>query len=974
MTKRIFTALFLLILFSSLTIAQKPKRKSYAPKKPSAAVSKKESADEKETLEKALAETDLTQKIAALQQFIKDFPKSAEKIRAQEVLVSSRAQLADEKLRLGEKDQGIKLFKQAVAEAPDPISDKLFAEVISQFPTNLFFRGERAAAIEVANLIEEKTAADARQLLGLATFYLGTENAAEASRIAEKAIALEPTLPAAYQTLGLANRLAFQLDDSEAAYAKALELDTNSAISKRSLAEMKRATGKPDEAVALYRELLEKDPADVSAQTGLTLSLFDSEKQPEAEAQLAKTLEANPNNLVLLVGASYWYAAHQNGDKAVELARQAVTLEPRYTWARIALARGFMTRNNPLEAERELLAARQYGNFPTLDYEIAAARLNAGLYEEAAQELSKNFIVKDDLIETKLGNRIEKQSSSFIQLLELERRAGIFEPLAADDPITAGKLKSLLLLNQILSSKDSSGEAITQAVKEFVKGDNKAKIYRQLYAANKLLQAKRNLPEAMELTKSAINGVDTALEVPNAAAAVMADELYESRRLAISRNEVIVIPQIPPQTLSSILRGRIEEISGWTLYQQNKPGEAVVRLKRAVSILPEKSAWWRSSTWKLGAALDAAGKQPEALNIYIKSYLSAAPDVVRRSVIESLYKKVNGSLEGLDAKIGAKPTEPTIALDNIGVSASSNETVAQNTEKTTPETAPTPTAETTPEASPGVSASPENSPVPQVEIMPSPSPQTNSSPIPESSPEVKNTPEVKIEETAVPEVEASPSPAAEKTPEEIKPTPNATPEIKIEKTPTPSPSPETKVETSENKTSETSIPAEIKAEPTPKLLFEPVIISVPKPEILKSQKPASVDEKSSEVAKNIETDDDNSGEVRPRLSMASKPPEESQTLISTCQLTISQDSLSILNNGGSLGILLGYQGEGGGDITKVTPLPGSPDDISVTLEPDIGKLSNRAFFIIKSISANTGAFTVTFDSPCGKKEVLVKVR
>jgi tetratricopeptide (TPR) repeat protein len=70
-----------------------------------------------------------------------------------------------------------------------------------------------------------------------------------------KPFSLEPNLPAAYQTLGVAHRLDFQFEESVSAYTKALELGANSTISKRSLAEMKRATGKPAEAVALYREI-----------------------------------------------------------------------------------------------------------------------------------------------------------------------------------------------------------------------------------------------------------------------------------------------------------------------------------------------------------------------------------------------------------------------------------------------------------------------------------------------------------------------------------------------------------------------------------------------------------------------------------------------------------------------------------------------------------------------------------------------
>ena len=63
---------------------------------------------------------------------------------------------------------------------------------------------------------------------------------------------------------------------------------------------------------------------------------------------------------------------------------------------------------------------------------------------------------------------------------------------------------------------------------------------------------------------------------------------------------------------------------------------------------------WRSSMWHLGAALEADGKGDQALLYYIKSYVAGTPDIVRRSVIENLYKKVNGTLDGLDDKIGGR--------------------------------------------------------------------------------------------------------------------------------------------------------------------------------------------------------------------------------------------------------------------------------------------------------------------------------
>ncbi len=610
---------------------------------------------ERAKLDAALALPSASERASALKKFIRDFPKSEHRARAVESLVTARAILADEKLRASEHNEGIALFKLAVAEAPTPIPERLFIEIISKFPANLFYRDQREAGVEVAEDIEKKAAGNAKQLLNLATFYLGIERGSDARRLAEKAIGVDPNSVVAYQTLGLAHRLNFDLEESAVAYSKALELDNTSAASKRSLAEMKRALGKPDEAAALYREIVTANENDAAAATGLILSLFGSGKKAEAEAEMARSLERNPQNLNLLAGAAYWYAANDSGEKAVELARKAVEMEPRYIWGHIALARGLMGQRRPVEAERVLVMARQYGNFPTLEYEIASARLMSGFYREAVEELQKSFSMKDGLVQTRLGGRVSREEKSFADLIAYEHRASIFETSPADNPENAAKLKLLFEINQKLAEDAPDETELSALTDEFVKGEDKMKLHRQMYSATLLLQKNVALPKVLELVKSAIGNADAGLEVSTPAAAVMASELYESRTIAFAKNEIIVVPEVPRQTLSAILRGRIEELTGWTLYQQKSYPEAVVRLRRAISVLPDKSAWWRSSMWRLGSALEADGKDKEALDSYIQSYKTGRPSALRYSVVETLYKKVHGSSDGLELKIGPNP-------------------------------------------------------------------------------------------------------------------------------------------------------------------------------------------------------------------------------------------------------------------------------------------------------------------------------
>ncbi|MET0752524.1 MAG: hypothetical protein ABWZ66_04095, partial [Pyrinomonadaceae bacterium] len=111
----------------------------------------------------------------------------------------------------------------------------------------------------------------------------------------------------------------------------------------------------------------------------------------------------------------------------------------------------------------------------------------------------------------------------------------------------------------------------------------------------------------------------------------------------------------------------------------------------------------------------------------------------------------------------------------------------------------------------------------------------------------------------------------------------------------------------------------------------------------------------------------NSGETRVRKVNGNKTEE-----IAPCTIIANQESVTIVNGGGSLGILVGFEKDG--DLKEIKATSSSPQDIEAVYDPEIGGNSGRAFFLIKSISANKGAFTITFDAPCGKKEILVKVR
>jgi len=969
--------------------------------------------DDSAELAKVRAISDASEGVLALRKFIHDHPRSEQIGEARSLLVTAVAGLGNAKLQSGDLAGADELYLAAVNDAAAPISDQLFTDILSKFPTNLYFRGGRDEALALAKLLETRTSTP-KQLTDLATFYMSVENGSEAKRLAEKAIALDPQSSAAYQTLGLALRIDFQLEASAAAYAKAVELDPASVPARRGLAEMKRSIGKSDEAVALYREILAKDASNLPAETGLILALFDSGKTDEAEAEMARSVEANPGNVILLAGAAYWYAAHQQGDKAVALAQQAIASDPRYIWSHIALARGYLDQKNPAEAERTLLAARRYGNFPTLEYEIASARFAAGLYREAADELAKSFSVKDALVQTRLGGRVLKESIDLADLVGYERRASIFTPASAELPANSQKLAELLALSQRLAEQKPQPEAVAAAANTFVSGDDAMKIHREIYTASQLLQKNVALPTALEIVRSAPKSLDAGLDVAAPSTAVMASELYESRTLAAARGDYVNVPALSRSTISDILRGRIEEITGWTLYQMDDPANASVHLRRAVSVLPPKSIWWRETTWRLGSSLALEGKTEEALDTYIRAYKSAQPDALKYSIIEALYKRVNGHTLGLDSAIGPNPSSTAVAQAVESTPATPKVVPAVVEPTPTPEiktvSTPVPVPVETP-AAVAPTPTPVSDPIPptpETKIVERPAEPT---PSPTASPEiVVATPEPTASpvEKPVDERSQTAEPLTAATPQTIAPTPEIKPSETPEAlaTPTESPSPSPTPDVSPTPVAEPS-PAEVKSSepiltdtttavkpPQPKdELFPSVVITIPRSTPTKAKtrsednvsgspvnKPAE-NQSSSEPVAEAAKDDTKSAmsgvaventpvadQDRPRIIIGSAAPAKA---IKPCRLTVSEDSITLQNGGGDLAMIVGRDDDA--DLDGLTAVSSSPENVSVRREV-IDGVTTRALFVVRARAGQPGIYSVEFSVPCGKKVLTVNVK
>jgi tetratricopeptide (TPR) repeat protein len=629
----------------------KPLKTPAADRKPAASPMSPE--DELEQVE--LTQTLPAEKrIDALKDYLATHPTSVALPRAKELLVVAHAQFAGQRMQAGDVNKGLEQFRLALSDAPVDMPDPLFTEVLARIPFSLYSSGLRDPAFEIAGQLEPMAKANGKRMVALSEFYLAIENAGEANRLAESAVQLAPDAAAAHQALAAARHIDLRLDDAEAEYAKALSLDPKSNAARIALADLKRASGKNEEALALYREQVQADAKSNRAQAGLILSLLELGKKEEGEAALDKALQDKDQarNLPLLVGAAYWFMAHNNPDRGFDLAQRAVALEPRYSWGEIALARALVANKMPLQAERALRYARHYSSFPTLDYELATTLGSLGLYDEAQAELARTFSLKDGEVQTKLAGRVVAHAPSFTELLAPERRAVIFQSTTADTEANARMLKALLAFNSALDQASPSEDTLSALAQEFIKGDDPMRTYRQVYVAGKFLKKGVAYATVVELMDRAATGVEAALNVPAATLAVQVEELAGERARAVQQGGTIDVPDAPRTALSGLLRGRIEDLAGVALFNLDKSAEAIVRLRRAVTTATEGTPLSRSSMWHLGAALEANGKNDQALLYYIKSYVKGPPDQARRSIIENVYKKVNGTLDGLEDKIG----------------------------------------------------------------------------------------------------------------------------------------------------------------------------------------------------------------------------------------------------------------------------------------------------------------------------------
>jgi tetratricopeptide (TPR) repeat protein len=613
-----------------------------------------------------LAIEDPSARVAALRKFLETSNASEQTQAAREAIVVRRAQMAESYLARGDVERGMENFRRAITGMPERVADRFFEETVIRIPFALSARGYRNEAIELARELERRFAMEGPRLASLGEFYMTIEATGAAIRALETASKLAGEDAKLDRLLGAAYRMGLRLDDAISEYRQAISLDANDKRAYYELANLYRARGAYDDAINLYRKQLEIAPKHSPSYKGLALAYLaqgDEERMAAALDQARSSsgsAEEITGDVYLQTQLSFYYLAQGKLKQAQQAVASALLVEPRYSWARIAAAEVDLAQEKYFDAERNLIAARPYASFPTLYFTLGKLYVAVEDFDGALEQFSKAFDYSPQgRFTATLGGVFDAEAEGLKELLSREHQAAIFlaKPPTRDEEFKISEAlvrfnSHLRAIKAMMNSSpegenDKNEESVAQnaaemrrrqmeemerAAMDFVGAESSRRSFRMLSVAEKLAQAGVSSGLAVELAEQALGLAQVATEPEGA----LRD-----------------YPNYDRNGRLAIFRGRALSAKGWALFKVDRNREAAAALTEstlAYGALPES----RRALWRLATVKETQGELKEALDLYIAGYeapASGSESDVNRTVIESLYRKINGSLEGLDKRL-----------------------------------------------------------------------------------------------------------------------------------------------------------------------------------------------------------------------------------------------------------------------------------------------------------------------------------
>ena len=642
-----------------------------------------------EALDQARNADTQAERITLLEKFVTAHRGSEFENEARESLMREYALKGEQGLREANPQLAIQAFKAAFRASPATISDKVFGQYIFPLPIAMNAFGYRTESVDLMRSFEPRFESDANRLVEIGFFYVQIEAPFEAVRVLERAVQLAPEDHRAHNSLGTAYLISLRLDDAASEFQRAIDLDSKDEFANLNLGHLARATGDYQRAVSFYRNQIVLKKDDAEAHGGLAIALLALGRDEEAATEIKKATELAPLDYRLLTQLCFFYVCRKKPAQARPLIDQAARIERRYAWAYIGRAETDALEGKFGDALATLISAQAQANFATLSFELAKAFMWLDGYDQATEVMGKTFTLNSDgEFEAMLGGAIKARSPKLELLLERERQAALF---LSCDPTTSLQYRLAEAISRIdhyskvsLNARKPAQQPATPSRKRPRPGQVKAsetppeddpryatRPRRAGGASPEELSAGKdaNFPGVAELLsaittfttlddgRQAFRMVWVARKLTDSDVALDAAEQLARRAIALADSatepsgSMRDAPRLDRAARRAMFTGRAYDALGWVQFKKGNTRGAVENLLKAVDVYPN-SLDRKTALWHLAVATQEAGDDRRALELYIASYVPESPTAsVRRAQIEALYKRLNGSLSGLDEKL-----------------------------------------------------------------------------------------------------------------------------------------------------------------------------------------------------------------------------------------------------------------------------------------------------------------------------------
>ena len=292
--------------------------------------------------------------------------------------------------------------------------------------TELLAQGRiEPAKQELQRLISQGGDGDAGAHALLATIAVAEGQLAEATRLSDRAVALDATLPAAWMSRSYAQQALFRIEEALASVDRAVSLDPANALALARRAELQLSLGRLDDALASAREAVRLDPRVARTQTVLGFANLLRIDLKAARASFDAAIALAPQDPLPRLGLGL--VKIRQGDLAegradVEL---AVVLDPTQSLVRSYLGKAYFDERRPGLAGAQFRLAKELDpNDPTAWFYDSLRKESENQPIESVADLVESIRLNDRravyrsrlLLDDDLAARSASRARSYLEI------------------------------------------------------------------------------------------------------------------------------------------------------------------------------------------------------------------------------------------------------------------------------------------------------------------------------------------------------------------------------------------------------------------------------------------------------------------------------------------------------------------------------------------------------------------------------